>query len=115
MDVSVFTHGGSYGEAKNALEGNVTKAKSSPSMQSFDVPGSESTSLVSVNETETYAVCIEGSVFELNVGITSKDQCREYERESGSQGGEREEGASGWQRGEGEGVLGDVSSLSPSS
>ena len=79
--MSVITQNNDFSQAKADLEQNVTSAKSDPSMQSIQA-GSESMTLNNVSETPTYGVCVNGSVFGLNQGITPSgdhsQRCRKY-------------------------------------
>ena len=69
VDVSVPTQNDDFAQAKSSLEGNVTKAKASPSMNTIQVSKDETMSLNTVTETPTIGVCIAGSVYGLNQGL----------------------------------------------
>ena len=78
LDVLVNTQNNDFNSAVSSLEGNVTKAKASPSMKTIQVSGSQSMTLQSVNETATIGLCVDGAVFGLNKDVTHNQKCRKY-------------------------------------
>ena len=76
LDVSFITQKNNFGKAVSDLESNVAKAKASSKMQAIQVSSSERMILNTVNETATYGVCVNGSVFGLNPSAGHNQQCR---------------------------------------
>ncbi|XP_067041101.1 sushi, von Willebrand factor type A, EGF and pentraxin domain-containing protein 1-like [Acropora muricata] len=76
LDVSFITQNNNFRKAVSDLESNVARAKVSSKMQAIQVSSSERMTLNTVNETETYGVCVNGSVFGLNPTSGHNQRCQ---------------------------------------
>ena len=80
--MSFITKNDNYAQAKIDLETNVNKAKNDPSMKSIKVSDSQNIELNDVAETPIYGVCVNGSVYGLNKGVSNhvdhSQRCRKY-------------------------------------
>lgn len=74
--MTVTTQNDDFAQAKSSLEGNVTAAKSAPSMKTIKVSNTDSMSLETVHETPTVGVCVQGSVYGLNQDVGHSQKCR---------------------------------------
>lgn len=74
--MSFITQNNNYSKAVSDLESNVANAKASSAMRAIQVSSSERMILNTVNETATYGVCVNGSVFGLNPSFGHNQRCR---------------------------------------